>query len=63
MAQTQGPQWYDKDKLDEAAKKAEELISKQSLEKGADVVKYIYKETPIESASHDRRRKWTGWEI
>jgi hypothetical protein len=63
MAQTQGPQWIDKDKLDKAAKAADEFISKQSLEKGVAVVKYIYKETPPEAASIDRRRKWTDWEI
>jgi len=63
MAQTQGPQWYDKDKLDESAKAADEFILKQSLEKGVAVVKYIYTETPPEPASRDRRRKWTGWEI
>ena len=56
---------YDKGKLDEAAKAAEEFISKQSLEKGVAVVKYIYKETPTETETvcHDRRRKWTGLEI
>ncbi|MGA2870963.1 MAG: hypothetical protein ABSF34_17605, partial [Verrucomicrobiota bacterium] len=63
MAQTQGPQWFDKDKLEESEKAADEFISKRSLEKGVAVVKYIYKETPPETASIDRRRKWTGWEI
>jgi len=59
MALTQRPQSYDKGKLDESAKSAEEFISKQSLEKGVAVVKYIYKETPTEAETdrHDRRRK------
>ena len=65
MAQTQRPQSHDKGKLDESAKSAEEFMSKQSLKKGVAVVKYIYKETPTEAETdrHDRRRKWTGWEI
>jgi hypothetical protein len=63
MVQTQRLQWYESGKLDEDAKAAEEFISKQSLKKGVAVVKYIYKETTPETASHDRRRKWTGWEI
>ena len=48
---------YDRDKMHKAAKKAEEFISKQSLEKGVAVVKQIYKETPTETANRDRRRK------
>jgi hypothetical protein len=52
--------------LDEDAKAAEEYISKQAHERGLAIVKYIYKETKetaTESAPHDRRRKWSGWEI
>lgn len=63
LARTQRPQWYDSDKLEEDAKATDEFISKQSLEKGVAVVKYIYTETTPETANHDRRRKWTGWEI
>ena len=63
LARTQGTQWYDGEKLEKDAKASEEFISKQSLEKGVAVVKYIYTETTPETASHDRRRKWTGWEI
>ena len=63
MVQMQRSVWYDRGKLDEDAKAAEEFISKQSLEKGVAVVKYIYKETTPETTSHDRWRNWTGWEI
>jgi hypothetical protein len=49
--------------LAEDVKAAEESITKQSLEKGVAVTKYIYKEAMTQIASHDRRRKWTGWEI
>jgi hypothetical protein len=63
MAQTQRLKLYDSDKLEEDAKAAEDFISKQLLEKGVAVVKYIYTETTPETAVYDRRRKWTGWEI
>ena len=63
MAQTQEPLWLDGKKLDEDAKAADEFVSKQVLEKGVAVVKQLYTETPPEPACHDRRRKWTGWEI
>ena len=63
MIQTQRQQWHDKDKLDETVKAAEEFISKQSLEKGMAVVKHIHTEATPETARHNRRRKWTGWEI
>jgi len=64
LARTQRPQWYDGEKLEKDAKAAEEFISKQALETGVAVLKCIYSETTPETASHhDRRRKWTGWEI
>jgi hypothetical protein len=67
QAEQQGKRpFYCKKKLEEDAKAAEEFIEKQSLERGVNWVKYIYqptKETPVDGPRHDRRRKWTGWEI
>jgi hypothetical protein len=64
MAQTQGQRpIYNEEDLEKDAKAAEEFISKQALEGSLAIVKYIFKERATESAPHDRRRKWHGWEI
>ena len=54
---------YDADKLDEAAKWAEEIISRQSESAGLKMMRYIYSEDPVPEPRHDRRRRWWGWEI
>lgn len=65
-AQTQSnPPWFQEDKLRESAKAAEEFIARQSQKVGSDMVRFIYgeDETPEPEPRHDRRRKWSGWEI
>ena len=54
---------YDADKLEDAAKWAEEVISKQSEPAGLNMMRYIYREDPVPEPRHDRRRRWWGWEI
>jgi hypothetical protein len=54
---------YDADKLDEAAKWADEVISKNSEAAGLKAIRYIYSEDPVPEPRHDRRRRWWGWEI
>jgi hypothetical protein len=50
-------------KLEEAAKQAEEFISKQSEQVAMTMIRYIYGKEQAPQAKHDRRRKWWGWEI
>jgi hypothetical protein len=54
---------YDAEKLEESAKWAEEVISKQSEPAGLRTIRYIYSEDPVPEPRHDRRRRWWGWEI
>ena len=54
---------YNAEKLEEDAKKDEELISKQSESAGLNMIRYIYREDPVPEPRHDRRRRWWGWEI
>ena len=54
---------YDADKLEDAAKWAEEVISKHSESAGLNMMRYIYREDPAPEPRHDRRRRWWGWEI
>ena len=61
-AQTQSkPPSYLPDKLEEAAKQAEELIARQSEQVGMKMIRYGKEQAP--EPRHDRRRKWWGWEI
>lgn len=65
-AQTQSnPPWYQEDKLRKDAESAEEFISRQAHENGSKMIRFIYGEdkTPQPEPHHDRRRKWSGWEI
>src|SRR5262245_5647070 len=64
QAQTQSkPPWYQADKLEEDARQAEEFIARQSEQVGMKMIRYIYGEEQTPEPRHDRRRKWSGWEI
>ncbi len=63
-AQTQSnPPWCPPGKLEEAAKRAEEFIAKQSELSAMKMIRYIYGKEQAREAKHDRRRRWCGWEI
>jgi hypothetical protein len=63
-AQTQSkPPWVRPDKLEEAAKHAEDFIARQSEQVGMKIIRYIYGKEQAPEPRHDRRRKWWGWEI
>ena len=57
------PPWYMPDKLEEAAKGAEESIARQSEQAAMKMIRYIYGNEQAPEPRHDRRRKWWGWEI
>jgi hypothetical protein len=64
LAQTQSkPPWYQPDKLEEAARHAEEFIARQSEQTGMKMIRYIYGKEEVPEPRHDRRRRWWGWEI
>ena len=64
QAQTQSkPPWYQADKLEEDARWAEECIARQSEQMGAKMIQYIFGKDQSPEPRHDRRRKWSGWEI
>jgi hypothetical protein len=63
-AQTQSkPPWYQQDKLEEAARHAEEFIARQSEQVGMEMIQFIYGKDQAPERRHDRRRRWWGWEI
>jgi hypothetical protein len=63
-AQTQSkPPWVRPEKLEEAARQAEEFIVRQSEQEGMKMIQYIYGKDQTPEPRHDRRRKWSGWEI
>ena len=57
------PPWYTQDKLEEAARGAEESIDRQSEQTAMKMIRYIYGNEQAPEPRHDRRRKWWGWEI
>jgi hypothetical protein len=54
---------YFEDKLEEDARSAEEFISNQSEAAWPKMIRYIHGESQSPEVRHDRRRKWSGWEI
>jgi hypothetical protein len=63
-AQMQGKRaYFYQEKLEEDAKAADKFISEQAVKRGQSVMRYIYSETEPTHAMHDRRRKWSNWEI
>lgn len=51
------------DQLEEDAKAAEEFIANQGKQMGLEMIRYIYREERAPETKHDRRRRWSGWEI
>ncbi len=54
---------HNEEKIKEHTDGAEIYIAEKSNELGVNMVKYIYGKSEGVSKPHDRRRKWTGWEI
>jgi hypothetical protein len=48
---------------DKYLKEVEERVSRNSEQLGLKMVRYIYGESEELGVPHDRRRKWSGWEI
>lgn len=58
--------FYNREKLDEDMKAAEEFVSKQSLERGIRIMEYIYggnDNSPAPERSRGRRQPWSDWVI
>lgn len=53
------------DQLKVDAKVVDKQVTQTALEEGTSILSYIYKQEPKAEArhSHDRRKKWHGWEI
>ena len=64
QAQTQSkPPWYEADKLEKNARRAEEFIASQSEQVGMKMIRCIYGKEQASEPRHDLRRRWWGWEI